>query len=82
MKKSYFRNVINEGYIKGKREPWRSNPAVRAILIDLRTGKAEEIPAVEEEIDNWIEGLRPVKGKGGLITYKGEEYMVLITANV
>ena len=82
MKKGYLRNVVNEGYVKGGKEPWRSNPAVRAILIDLYTGRAEEIPAVEEEINNWIEGLKPVKGKGGLITYKGEEYMVVITGNI
>jgi hypothetical protein len=82
MSKGYLKNVVNESYIKNKGELWRSNPAVRAILIDLYTGRAEGIPAVEEEIDNWIEGLKPIKGKGGIITYKGEEYMVVITGNV
>ena len=71
MKNSYLRNVINEGYLK----PKISGPK-RYIMIDLYSGRAESVP--QEDIDEAIYGLRRVKGKDGMITYKGEEYIVVV----
>jgi hypothetical protein len=71
MNKGYLKNVINESYVRGK-----VNSAPRVLFIDLYTGKSEDISA--DEIPDATEGLRPVKGQNGVITYKGEESMVIV----
>ena len=86
MKKGYLRNVVNESYIteaKGKPyEMWKTNPAFRAIHIDLYTGKPKELMAVVEKVEPWLEYTRPSMSKNGnIVTYKGEEYMIVITGN-
>jgi hypothetical protein len=81
MKKGYLRNVVNESYTTGtgKGLPWKTNPAARFIKIDLRSTYAEEID--KEEAMKWTRGISPIRGTGGLLTYQGEEYLVLISGN-
>lgn len=86
MKKSYLKNVVNEAYAfkaSGKSfEKWKTNSAFRAIYIDLYSGKPKELPAVLEDVEPWIEGLKPsMSANGAIVTYKGEEYMIVITGN-
>lgn len=71
MNKNYLRNVVNEAYIQPKAVAPR-----KAIMIDLYSGRAELIPS--DEIEEATEGLRKVKGQGGVIVYKGEEYLVVL----
>lgn len=70
MKNSYLRNVVNEAYINSKAAP------KRAIFINLSNGGSEIIPA--DEVKEATQGLRGVRGEGGVVVYKGEEYLVVI----
>jgi hypothetical protein len=71
MNKNYLRNVVNEAYIESKAVAPR-----KAIMIDLYSGRAEIVPP--DEIEEATAGLRRVKGQGGIVTYKGEEYLVVV----
>jgi hypothetical protein len=62
---SYFKNVINEAYVKGSQK--------RYYMIDLYNGRAEELPL--DEVADATEGLRRVRGD--VRTWKGEEYIVV-----
>lgn len=70
MNKNYLRNVVNEAYIQPKAA------AKKAIMIDLYSGSSEIIPS--NELKEATAGLRPVKGEGGTVVYKGEEYLVVV----
>jgi len=71
MNKNYLRNVVNEAYIQPKAVAPR-----KAIMIDLYSGIAELIP--HDEFEEATAGLRRVKGQSGIVTYKGEEYLVVV----
>ena len=81
IKKACNESLVTEA--KGKPyEIWKTNPAFRAIHIDLYTGKPKELMAVVEKIEPWLEYTRPSMSKDGkIVTYKGEEYMIVITGN-
>jgi len=71
MNKKYLRNVVNEAYIQPKAVAPR-----KAIMINLYSGSSEIIPS--NELKETTAGLRPVKGEGGTVVYKGEEYLVVV----
>ena len=70
MNKNYLRNVVNEAYLQPKAAP------KKAIYINLYNGASEIIPA--DEVKEATAGLRPVKGEGGTVVYKSEEYLVVV----
>ena len=73
MKKSYFRNVINESYIQPKVS------SKKAIVINLEYGNeefSEVIPS--SEIAEATEGLEPIRAKNGLTIYRAETYVVVV----
>ena len=70
MNKNYLRNVVNEGYVNPKAA------SKRAIYINLYNGGSEIIPA--DEVKEATQGLRGIRGEGGVVVYKGEEYLVVV----
>lgn len=59
---------------------WKSNPAARGIVIWLKDLKASEEISSDELFDA-TERLKPVEARGGIVIYRAEDYIVVITGN-
>ena len=49
---------------------------MKTFIIDLYTGKVDVLP--EEEFKDAIEGLTKVVSEEGIVSYRGEEYIVVV----
>lgn len=67
---------------KSKTGQWKSNPAARAIVINLEHGGEEFSQSIPSyEIEEATEGLEPIKAKDGLVIYRAETYVVVVMGN-
>ena len=82
MKASEFRKLIREEVRRASKQSEKKtftealNANQKVIIIDLYDGVARLLPSAE--FKDAAEGLRKVVGKDGFVTYKGEEYLLVI----
>lgn len=72
-----------EKFNKRQKSPtsqWKSNPAARGIVVWLKDLKASEEISTDELLDA-TEGLKAIKAEGGIVIYRAEDYIVVITGN-
>ena len=72
-----------EKFNKRQKSPtsqWKSNPAARGIVVWLKDLKSSEEISSDELFDA-TEGLKAIKAEGGIVIYRAEEYIVVITGN-
>lgn len=73
MKRSELRQIIREESSKVLKE---ASGNATEFIIDLYTGEVDVLP--KEEFKDAIKGLKKVVSEGGITSYKGEEYIVVV----